>query len=465
MALMLLNDLVLRRLVPSWWTGKLSDVTYLFFMPFALAALLALILPKLDERRIRAWAFGLTALAFTLGKLHPALNAAFGDLVQAAFGLPLRITADPTDLLALPVLAAAWWLWQRGTPPPLRLSLPQPARWLLLPLAAFLTLANAAPPSYGVTCLSAESGRVKALGYYDAWTSVDGGLTWQESSSDSYASICHDSGEEKVLIVPSSDVRYRYESGIIERSNDSGATWQLAYTPRPFTQAERAYHEKTTSADDNYADTPIDAVYDPGSGNVIFSMGHQGVLVRTAADGQWQWAAVGPYRHRALEQGGLQAYFILLQGELLLSLAAALLVFGALAQGSLPRKWYLLAMLFLGWLLFIFSAAVLPPALTNATYVNLISYFGLLAAVIWAFLNALLDAILLFRSARARLGRIALFALWALPAYIVPFLLWGVNLLPYYYLAAILSAILIGLVIVLGRSRNQTPAAKLDRST
>ncbi len=456
MAVMLLNDLVLRRLVPSWWTGKLSDVAYLFFMPFALAALLAWARPRLGERRVRAWAFGLTALAFTIGKLHPALNAALGSLAQSALGLPLRITADPTDLLALPVLALSWWFWQRE-PQPLRLALPQPARWLLLPLAAFLTLANAAPPSYGITCLNVQNGKITAEGYYTAWTSADGGLTWQENDSGDYSSICQDHTEEKVLTIPSTGVRYRYESGVIQRS-DGGGPWQPAYQPRAFSQAERAYHEKATSADDSYTLAPIDAVYDPGSGNVIFSMGHQGVLVLTAG-GQWQWAAVGPYQVRALEQGGLQSYFILLQGELLLSLAAALLVFAALVRPRLPKKWYILGKLFLGWLLFGLSAVVLPPALTNSTYVNLLAYFALLAAVVWAFLSALVDAVILFRSSRAALGRAALFSLWAVPAYFVPFLLWAINLLPYYYLAVILSAILIGLVVVLGRSRNQALAA------
>ena len=77
MAAMLLNDLVLRRIVPSWWTGKLSDVAYLFFMPFVAAALLAWLIPgegKHHERRVRRLAFAGVALAFTLGKLHPAIK-------------------------------------------------------------------------------------------------------------------------------------------------------------------------------------------------------------------------------------------------------------------------------------------------------------------------------------------------------------------------------------------------------
>ncbi len=466
MAVMLLNDLFLRRAFPSWWTGKLSDAAYLFFVPFALAALLAWLLPRLGERQVRAWAFALTALLFTLGKLHPAINAAVGSALQSTLGLPVHITADPTDLLALPVLAASWRLWQRygrasvrsyqtfsASPrPPVTAS--SQARWLLLPLAAFLTLANSAPPSYGLTCLSVANGQVSASGYYSQWVSADGGLTWQEQKLDYYSPTCHDAGEGKVLSIHGTNTEYRYDRGAIERSDDGGATWQAAYRPPAFHQSERAYYEKTTSADDNYRATPIDAVYDPKTGNVIFSMGHQGVLVYTS-QGEWQWVAVGPYQRHALEQGGLRAYFVLLQGELALSVAAALLVFSTLAGFRLPKKWYLIAKLVIGWLLFVFAAGFIPPAISNNSYINLLSYFALLAAVIWAFLSALADAILLFRVSRGALGRSALFSLWALPAYFLPYLLWAANVLPYYYLSALLAAILLALVIVLGKTRNQ----------
>ena len=146
MAVMLLNDLILRRLVPSWWTGKLSDVAYLFFMPFVAAALLAWLVPgqgEQHERRVRRLAFAGVALAFTLGKLHPAINSAAGDLIQSLLGISVRIVADPTDLLTLPVLGLAWLLWSRRSE--LRqISIPQPSRdllgkSLLLPLAALMT--------------------------------------------------------------------------------------------------------------------------------------------------------------------------------------------------------------------------------------------------------------------------------------------------------------------------------------
>ena len=79
--------------------------------------------------------------------------------------------------------------------------------------------------------------------------STDAALTWQRESE--FARLFPHlprEGEEKVLAIPDTDIRYRYESGVIERSDDGGATWQLAFDPPAFREPDRAYLEKTTSA-------------------------------------------------------------------------------------------------------------------------------------------------------------------------------------------------------------------------
>ena len=102
--MMLVNDFVLKPLAPSWLTGKLSDFAGLFFLPFLLAALLALVLPG---RWVGPVSFAVTGAGFALLKLDPAFNAA------VLAGLPLRARLDPTDLLALLSLLPAAWLWRR----------------------------------------------------------------------------------------------------------------------------------------------------------------------------------------------------------------------------------------------------------------------------------------------------------------------------------------------------------------
>lgn len=459
MGIMLLNDLFLRRFVPSWWTGKISDFAYLFFMPFVLAALLGWLAPgrwARRESRVRALAFAITGLAFSIGKLFPAVNALASAALQSLLGFPLRTLPDPTDLLALPALAAAWLLWQRRSPALRSPSAPHAARWLLLPLAAFLTLANSAPPSSGVVCLALEGDRLIAGDYYTLYQSADGGLTWQKQPhTEGYPGSC--SGDtEKLLKIPATQTYYRFDTGVIQQSLDAGATWQPAYRPPAFPEAEQAYLEKTASATRGRLLSPAAAVYHPQSGNVLFAMGIEGVLIRLP-DGQWRWAAVGPFFHRALEQGGRQAYFTLLQGELLLSLAAALAVFSTLAFRLLPLRWYRSAKLALAWGLFALSALLAPPAITNGAYADLLAYFAVLAAALWGFLSALADAIALARRAPGLLARIALFSLGALPAFFLPYALWAFTLLPHYRLATLLAAILLFLIVLLARRRLPSP--------
>jgi hypothetical protein len=112
---------------PSPVTGKLSDVAGLIFFPLLLAAVAQQLRPALGLRpTVRACAL-LTALVFASIKLWPLAGDAYRvglGAVQwpfraawtalAGHGLPdlapVMLTADPTDLLALPAALIAVWL-------------------------------------------------------------------------------------------------------------------------------------------------------------------------------------------------------------------------------------------------------------------------------------------------------------------------------------------------------------------
>jgi hypothetical protein len=123
-ALLVLNDRWLKGadLLPAAVTGKLSDLAGLLFFPLLLTAgadLVLLAAARLGARvdfSLRRWklsaAVALTAAAFAAVKLSPAAADAAANLL-GALGLPSRIVADPTDLVALPVLALAGWLGVR----------------------------------------------------------------------------------------------------------------------------------------------------------------------------------------------------------------------------------------------------------------------------------------------------------------------------------------------------------------
>jgi len=98
-SLLALNDHVLKGagIVPTWVTGKLSDVTGLFFFPILLFTLAGLVRPVRHRvRRATAFAWA-TGVSFAAVKLVPFINA----FVAAIWG---AMVMDATDLLALPML-------------------------------------------------------------------------------------------------------------------------------------------------------------------------------------------------------------------------------------------------------------------------------------------------------------------------------------------------------------------------
>lgn len=129
-ALLIANDHLLKPRYPGVLTGKLSDLAGLAFFPLFLQGLLELCGLRRSDRVLRACVAS-TALVFTAVKTLPAALHAyrFGlgalqwplrALLAAVHGAPLPDFApvaavlDPTDLVALPMLALALWVRPPG---------------------------------------------------------------------------------------------------------------------------------------------------------------------------------------------------------------------------------------------------------------------------------------------------------------------------------------------------------------
>lgn len=128
-ALLVVNDHVLKPRWPGALTGKLSDAAGMVYFPLFLHALLAPAgrLLGLTERRVLLGCVLATGLVFAAIKTLPAatevyrvslgaLQWPFRALVSALARGPLPSVApvsavtDPTDLLALPLLLLPWRL-------------------------------------------------------------------------------------------------------------------------------------------------------------------------------------------------------------------------------------------------------------------------------------------------------------------------------------------------------------------
>ncbi len=119
-AVLTLNDAFWKSRFHNTVTGKLSDFAGCFFLPLYISALLGLFTRLTPNLRVRIGA-ALTTLLF----VSTSMSRVAADWVCAVL-LPfakmlginrLRIAADPTDLIALPmVLLAVGYALHRSTP-------------------------------------------------------------------------------------------------------------------------------------------------------------------------------------------------------------------------------------------------------------------------------------------------------------------------------------------------------------
>jgi hypothetical protein len=121
-ALLLINDRVLKATFHNAITGKLSDVAICFLLPLLVSAALGMIVASTVARRLWVGAV-VTAAIFTALEMSDLAGAVFRR-AMAPFhaGAPIVLTRDPTDLLALACvpLAIAYGRWRATRPRPMQ---------------------------------------------------------------------------------------------------------------------------------------------------------------------------------------------------------------------------------------------------------------------------------------------------------------------------------------------------------
>ncbi len=433
--LMLANDFIFKSLWPSWWTGKLSDFAGLFFLPFLAAAGLSLFVPG---RLVGGLAFWITGAGFAQLKLDPGLAPLLG-------GLGLRARADPSDLLALLSLLPAGFLWLKVRPVQ-AMAGPLPGwRLLALPLAALVTLADAAAPDMGITCLQASGGSIVATTPYypKAFASSDGGLTWQSLAVEETMQCSPVREDIPVIQSAAGDAQFWIIPGRnIERSLDGGKTWSTDFYITGYSEQEQTYYRMTHSGNLSFSSGPYAAVIDPTTGNLVLAMGLEGVLVRNPG-GHYTWVTVGSYRHDSLKEDGAMGAALLLGNQLWLAVLVGLgwLFTWAVRRLGKGRIWVIL-----GWIGLAATSFAAAPQVASDSYLGIASIVALLfmtAATVIALLVAATrlkgESMGLFRGALPQMLALA-------AACLLPYVLWAAGVLPQFGITMLIST---GLVVFL----------------
>ena len=322
---LLVNDHVLKQAYPGLVTGKLSDVAGLVVAPPLMAALVLLVARRAPAGPTAVVAVVTVGAGFALVKAWPAAARVASGAWSILNG-PSIIRADPTDLLALPALGAAWWAWTRARHRPAPSNLTRAVRLgVVLPVALAGVVATTAPYAYiqVATGIGPGVGADAVILVGREWvtaTSPDG-ITWSERDPDAQAPTGTDGpacawaldstcANYEPAAVAAARVRHPIactadgrclrvvaEHLRVEESTDGQRSWATAWEvddarrERWARQIANEARDDRTYRGDPLADLTCSSIYVvPSSGVVVVACGAMGFVTR---DQTGTWTAIG----------------------------------------------------------------------------------------------------------------------------------------------------------------------------
>ncbi|MEU8014460.1 hypothetical protein AB0B74_00685 [Micromonospora parva] len=306
LALLLVNDHVLKAAFSGPVTGKLSDVAGLVLAPPLVAVLLTLLVPRLPARA--AALVGLIAVGAGFAVVKSSGYAA--ELASSAWTVlagPSLVRADWTDLFTLPALGLAWWSWTRSRRRPVRRRTARLVRLLVVLPPAVLAVAATSqyqyPYAVGTALLDGQPAISIGVGYNDRtwpggpadghWSiSRDGGSTWRPATHVEELRLSRQGPGQRQACVPTEPQRcYRAVADHlrVEQSDDAGVTWQVAWEVSDARREELARRYRNPGDIRRHFASRDLIVYPAASGGheVLVANGRDGILHRRL-DGGWQ---------------------------------------------------------------------------------------------------------------------------------------------------------------------------------
>ncbi|MFD6612517.1 hypothetical protein ACFWD1_26955 [Micromonospora chalcea] len=307
LVVLVLNDHVLKAARPGLVTGKLSDVAGLVLAPPLVAVLVTLVVPRLRSRVVVGLALGSVGVGFAAVKASGYAAAVASELWSAASG-PSLVRADLTDLLTMPALAVAAWVWGRARRDPVGRRAVRAVRLLVLLPAATIAVAATGPVRYPDAVTTTVIGGRLAAGATDTPADAAGGVPWLWRISDDAGVTWRDAAEaeesalyrrpdrmagadDAVCSTAPPQRCYRLRPGAIrvEESDDAGRTWRLSWQVTD-EQREllRARYPDSGPNGERVAGQDL-TVLDVAGGRhvVLVANGRDGFAVRDA-DGGWR---------------------------------------------------------------------------------------------------------------------------------------------------------------------------------
>ncbi|MEU4402135.1 hypothetical protein [Micromonospora orduensis] len=306
LALLLVNDHVLKAAFPGPLTGKLSDVAGLVLAPPLVAVLLTLLVPRLPARAAALVALASVGAGFAVVKS----SGYVAELASSAWTVlagPSLVRADRTDLLTLPALALAWWSWTRSRRRPVRRRNARTVRLLVvLPPAVLAVAATSAvhyPYAVGTALLDGQPAISTGSGYDSGdwptrpadgtWSvSENRGITWRSATVTEEQRLSGQGAGQRQACVPAEPQRcYRAVEGHlrVDESDDAGTTWRVAWEvsdARREELARRSYNPGDVRR--HFASRDLIVYPAAGGGHeVLVANGRDGILHR-GSDGAWQ---------------------------------------------------------------------------------------------------------------------------------------------------------------------------------
>jgi hypothetical protein len=288
-AVLLLNDHVLKTTNPSWFTGKLSDFAGLFFFSFVVCAGISLCLWKFDIplKSIGVAVFGFVAIWFVFLKTYPPVNMLTANFASSLIGKSVKFVLDPTDLIGLVAFIPAWKLWRKQ-----KKTNPSKFALIVLSIATLSTIATS-PVEWTVHEVTdikySEEGIIYVTDNnfgkesYPVAESLDGGLTWELISSSKVIVF-----KEKIYPVQacySKNSKHCYrvlDTGKLEIMYEYIETWTEVFPSNDITFVAR--------------DVTIFPWEDKEY--IIVAIGEGGILRRELPDGNWEIINVLGARNR-----------------------------------------------------------------------------------------------------------------------------------------------------------------------